>query len=126
MAWQEHGGLLEDAGNVGGKLQAGKSFSRGFLNPALPEAVVVIYAFPISGAPFSAEGKFGVLHLGEYLLCADVRDPENTKTWSTWQFARFDKNAYDTAAAAEAACRSSMQNFTAKTVTWDGKQFRGM
>jgi hypothetical protein len=123
--WQPDGTGVQPAGDIGGDIQAGDSYSVRFVNPGLPHAIITYTAYPAGeSGPDSAD--FYVQAEIESLICEDPADPGSTETWSEVEYHRPDDEAwYGTVTEAEEAARRAAARYLeyAGYLDWNGEPF---
>lgn len=120
MAWQEKGSLFEDAGDVGGDIQVGKSFERRFVNPDLPGRLIDVTLYPVQ-----EEGAVVVdvqMHT-EFMICQDIEDPGSTEEWCDYRYVTLKTTGFGTVEQAEAAAEEVLAKYDPAEITWDGEPF---
>lgn len=128
MRWKRGDILFEDAGDIGGDVQIGKSYSIRFYHAHLPGRLVTVAAYPIRTKNYT--GEYGdadeVITLEqqtEVMICGDVQDPGSTERWSEVEYTalpeRFD-GVYATVKEAERAARQLITQTRPEHIDWDG------
>lgn len=122
--WIMRCGLFKDAGDFGGDVQAGKSYSLSFRHATLPGRLVTVTAYPVwTEGPGDEEKTLTLEMQQELMICRDLDDPGSTEVWCDVSYVdlgeRFN-GVYTTVERAEtAACRLVLSQ-TPHDITWDG------
>jgi hypothetical protein len=128
MSWYEvEGGIFDDAGDQGGDVQVGRSFSKRFHNTKIPGVHVDAVAYPVAGDGNSEPDltDVGVQLCVEFMICTDLKDPGGTEKWCDYRYSnKADPLRYGSVKLAEAAARKVVENFTLFDIDWDGEPFR--
>jgi hypothetical protein len=127
-AWQADRTELVSAGDIGGDIQVGDSWSLRYVNAALPGALITItyYAAEYDDLP----GEFVVQGQVEWMLCEDPESPGDTELWSLVEYEdHYDSQGcfWPAAGDAEAAARLFAGQDLAEGAQfqdWDGEPFR--
>lgn len=126
--WKEDGLGIQDAGDAGGDIQAGKAYSARYLHTTLHGRLITVTAYPVRGDSTTPEIPDGVIRLQvqtERMICRDPEDPGSTEVWSDIEYSdlpeRFDID-YVSVEEAEYAARVYLETFRpALYLNWDGK-----
>src|SRR5215469_3802815 len=78
--WYPHPDGVTEAGDVGGDIQAGKSWSVRFVRDDLPCCLIDVTFYPVQYE--ETPGEWAVQRQVEWLLCSDPRDPWGNEVWS--------------------------------------------
>lgn len=124
--WREIG-TLDDRGDVGGDLQAGRAYSRRFARQldGGEFAVIDIHYVAARDDEFTAGARLNEfwVHLDvEYLLCTDPSRPGDTEMWSNGYGYGGDRRQHVFRAAGEAERRAKRlaQAIRPRDITWNG------
>lgn len=122
--WAKHGCLFEDAGQYGGDVQVGKSYSRRFARADMPGRLVTVYAYPIEAeGPGDDEKSITLEMQTELMVCRDVDDPGSTEVWSDIEYSdlpeRFDV-VFTSVELAEQTARALIKSMEPHHIGWDG------
>jgi hypothetical protein len=122
--WVEKDGMFDDAGDVGGDAQAGKSYNRRWWHrtPVGEYAVLDIYTYPayVDWLPVDPDPARLVLGVQiNYTLCIDLNEPGSTETWgdATHAVAGMELDASD---AADQQVRRLLENVNPACLGWGG------
>ncbi|MFI6909769.1 hypothetical protein ACIBKY_51500 [Nonomuraea sp. NPDC050394] len=114
-------GVLHDAGEVGGDVQATPSYSVRYTARERPGAVVTVYFYGQRTGARTYEVGWQV----EKIICRDVRDPGGTEEWSAAEYGPSAEEAarsrpFRQAAHAEVAAQRLAREHRPEMITWNG------
>jgi len=127
VAWEQHGEIVRDAGDVGGDEQVGESSSMRFVNPDLPGRVITIYAYPVGVNHLGEDGDqikvTGIQSATEFMICTDVDNPGDTEIWSDYTYVDEVIRPFAELEAAERTAAGLLALADPKNIDWNGEPF---
>lgn len=127
MAWEQHGEIFRDAGDIGGDKQVGESTSIRFVNPDLRGRVITIYAYPVGVSHLGEDGDqvkvTGIQSATEFMICTDVDNPGDTEVWSDCLYIDETTRPFAELGAAERTAAGLLTLADPKNINWNGEPF---
>lgn len=127
VKWMEDGTGVQPGGDVGGDAQDGQSWSRRFVHPDVPGALINVYVYASHDNPSRPGLEWSAALQVEYMLCTDTADPGGTEVWADYLY-RTLRMGYPSRAYAETAARRVLEEFPAASeaakvyMGWGGEQ----
>lgn len=118
--WRPDGTGVDSAGDIGGDIQRGESYSVRFVRPDRPRSLVTVsfYATESDNNP----SEYGIERQVEFLVCEDPNEPGGTEVWSDCHYDDISYEVIDTEAEAEAEAARHAQSALGDgdDIRWDG------
>jgi hypothetical protein len=120
--WQPDGTGVVSAGDIGGDIQAGNSYSLRYVRADMPGSLITVSYY---GAEYDeCPGEFIVQRQVEWMVCEDPADPGGTEIWSDVAYDDVTEMYLDTAGEADAEARQCVEEDAADGsgyFGWDGQ-----
>lgn len=117
----EHG--VQPGGDCGGDYQVTESYSRRFVRPGVPGAMITVsfYGVACHDADGVPTGEYAVEEQTEMLVCTDPADPGGTEVWSDYAYRDVNVLAIADEAEAERKARRFAEGADMYGCGWDGR-----
>lgn len=121
--WRPYGMICE-AGDIGGDIQAGDAQEKRFTNPKFPGRLVIVAVYPIFGDGSTPQPPdLSVLSLQvqiEYMICRDVDAPGDTEEWSDYRYMSIPLPPGTSLDQAQALCVPFLEGYNGTNIVWNG------
>lgn len=130
--WQEKDSVM-GGGDIGGDAQYGRAWSRRFVRPDVPGAILDVTVYPIlhsdgdTCVPRTCTA--GVIELEQQIAYMTVNPSDGEEVWSDYDYSRplrgksGDVLQFREVGSAEDAALAAVNQWSAGQITWDGKEF---
>lgn len=123
MNWKPDGTGVQSAGDIGGDIQRGETYSVRFVRPDKPGSLYTVTFYAVE-YDHQCPGEFVVQEQTEWMVCEDPRDPGGTEIWSDMQTRDISEHVWYTQAEAEKEAREFAEAELrpgSSDIGWDGE-----